>query len=183
MKEHILNYLRFLDTKWIRTIIAIIAIVPWSLIIILLLQIKHIVSQQPKIQHIPVIEVADTIINEQPKFYTQTPEEGLEEALEYYGIHHKDIVFAQAVLETGKFKSKICKENNNLFGLYNSKNKEYYKFNHWKESVIAYKKIQNKYESSDNYYTFLRKINYAEDPEYINKIKEIVKQYDKRGNK
>lgn len=87
------------------------------------------------------------------------------------------------MLETGKFKSKICKENNNLFGLYNSKDKEYYKFNHWKESVIAYKKIQNKYESSDSYYTFLRKINYAEDPEYINKIKEIVKQYDKRGNK
>lgn len=36
-----------------------------------------------------------------PSFMNKSPKEGLWEALEYYGIHHKEIVYAQAVLETG----------------------------------------------------------------------------------
>src|SRR5690554_3322128 len=32
-------------------------------------------------------------------------------------LEHPDIVFAQAILETGNFKSEIFKENKNLFGL------------------------------------------------------------------
>lgn len=119
-------------------------------------------------------------IPKQPKFFSQDPKDGLKEALKYYDIKYSDIVHAQAILETGHFKSRACIENNNLFGLYDSKNKRYYKFNHWSESVIAYKEmVQYKYESSDNYYKFLNDINYAEDKNYINKLKKIVKD-DKR---
>lgn len=161
--------------KWFKAFIAVVIIVPWSVVILLLLQIKNIVLSI-KDKPIPVIEVADTIINEQPKFFYQTPKDGLEEALSYYGLEHKDIVYAQAVLETGHFKSKVCLNYNNLFGLYDSKSKDYYKFNHWTESIIAYKEwIQTKYQPPNNYYTFLEEINYAEDENYTKLLKEIVK--------
>ena len=161
--------------KWFKAFIAAVIIVPWSVVILLLLQIKSIVLAT-KDKPSPVIEVAETIINEQPKFFSQTPKEGLEEALSYYGLENKDIVYAQAVLETGHFTSRVCLEYNNLFGLYDSKNKDYYKFNHWSESVVAYKEwIQKKYQPPNNYYTFLREINYAEEKNYTRILKEIVK--------
>lgn len=95
------------------------------------------------------------------------------ECAKYYNIEYPEIVVAQSILETGYYKSKGCTEHNNLFGLYDSKNKRYFKFNTWQESVEAYKNmIQYKYKSGD-YYLFLKKIGYAEDPEYINKIKNI----------
>lgn len=169
--------------KWLKALIVVATIVPWSVVILLLLQVKSIISQQPKAETVPVIEVAGTIINEQPKFFSQTPQEGLEEALSYYGLEHKDIVYAQAILETGHFKSKVCLKYNNLFGLYNSKEKRYCKFKHWTESVIAYKEwIQKKYQPLNNYYTFLEDINYAEDESYTRLLKEIVNKIkdDKR---
>ena len=84
-------------------------------------------------------------------------------------------------METGHFKSNACTNDNNLFGLYDSKNKRYYKFNHWSESVVAYKDfIQRKYHPPKDYYQFLSDIGYAEDPEYINKVKSIVNRNDKR---
>ena len=108
-------------------------------------------------------------------FENKTPEEGIDEALQYYNIEHPTIVKAQAILETGNFTSNLCVKNNNLFGLYDSKNKRYYSYNHWWESIIAYKKtIQKRYENSRYYYMFLEDIEYAEDKEYVNKLKEIA---------
>lgn len=109
-----------------------------------------------------------------PDFMYKSPEEGLMEALEYYEIHHKEIVYAQAIQETGWFKSRMCRKNNNLFGL---RGKHYYKYSHWSESVIAYKeKIQNRYRQGEDYYKFLQRIHYAGDPNYISTIKRIIKQ-------
>ena len=108
-------------------------------------------------------------------FENKTPEEGIDEALQYYNIAHPTIVKAQAILETAHFTSDLCIKNNNLFGLYDSKNKRYYSYNHWWESIEAYKKtIQKRYENSRYYYMFLEDIEYAEDKEYINKLKEIA---------
>ena len=118
----------------------------------------------------------------QPEFLlSENPKKDLIEVLNYYEIEHPEIVYAQAVLETGNFKSRVCKEYNNLFGLYNSKTKNYYKFDHWSESVVAYHNfIQYRYNLKDDYYEFLSTIGYAEDPKYIDKLKEIVHQYDER---
>lgn len=81
------------------------------------------------------------------------------------------IVTAQAILETGYFKSYSCKTRHNLFGLrYNHK---YLIFDNWKESCNAYlSKIQYKYKGGD-YYTFLENLGYASDVEYCNKLKSI----------
>ena len=82
------------------------------------------------------------------------------------------IVLAQAKLETGNYKSKLCRVHGNLFGL-NSR-KGYRRYNHWTESVKAYKKlIQSRYKGGD-YYAFLTKIRYAKDQNYIRKLKKIV---------
>ena len=96
-------------------------------------------------------------------------------ACEYYGIKHPSIVTAQAILESGNFKSEVFKKYNNPFGLYNSITKSYYKFNHWTEAIIAYQNmIEYKYEGG-NYYTFLDSIGYAADQDYIRKVKAIEK--------
>lgn len=101
------------------------------------------------------------------------------EALLYHNILHPEIVLAQAILETGHFKSVGYTEHNNLFGLYNSKKGEYFKFNHWSESIQAYKDmVEYRYKPHQTYYEFLDRIGYATDPYYIIKLKQIVKQND-----
>lgn len=100
-------------------------------------------------------------------------EEVLFEELMRQKVKYPHIVFAQAMLETGGFTSDVCKNYNNLFGLYNSRTKDYYKFDHWTESVTAYKDmIQYRYGSDEEYYSFLKRIGYAEDPKYITKLKK-----------
>lgn len=126
-----------------------------------------------------ITEVRDTIFIEKGTvdFYNKSPKEGLKEALEYYNVKYPHIVYAQAVLETGNFTSNLCIEGNNLFGLYDSKNMRFFRFNHWTESVKGYiNMIQYRYKPDDShYYKFLKDIGYAEDSLYIEKIKHIVK--------
>ena len=111
-------------------------------------------------------------------FFNQSPEEGLREALDYYGIQFPEIVYAQALIETGHFKSKLCTKYNNLFGLYNSRTRSYYRFDNWWDSVIAYRdKVQYKYKGNTDYYTFLIRLPYATDPNYIKKIKQLEYKY------
>lgn len=94
------------------------------------------------------------------------------------GLQHPEIVLAQAILETGWFKCNGCSLNsNNLFGLYDSRCKEYFYYENWKESIKGYKRgIQYKYDPSKHkdYYHFLKDVGYASDPYYIDKVKKIV---------
>ena len=90
------------------------------------------------------------------------------------GIQHPRIVLAQAILETGWFRSLLCRNRHNLFGLTNPKTGKYYEFNHWTESVRAYyTKVQYKYKGG-NYLMWLHKIGYAEDPNYIRSVIGIL---------
>ena len=128
-------------------------------------------------EKVRVLDTTVVYIESQPSFKDKSPEEGLKEALAYYGIKCPNIVYAQAILETGHFTSSVCQNKNNLFGLYDSKNGRYYEFEHWSESVIAYKNyIQSKYKSDSSYYRFLESINYAQDPTYVNKVKQIAER-------
>lgn len=92
------------------------------------------------------------------------------------GIKYPKIVLAQAILETGWFKSSVCRNKHNLFGLTNPRTKTYYEFNHWTESVKAYyTKVQYRYKGG-NYLLWLRDIGYAEDKGYIRAIIKVLKQ-------
>ena len=97
------------------------------------------------------------------------------EVIREVGLTNGLIVLAQALLETGYFSSRVCKEYNNLFGLYDSKNREYFRFARWEDSVVAYQRmIQYKYKGG-NYFHFLKRIGYAEDPRYLVKLAKVVK--------
>ena len=66
------------------------------------------------------------------------------------GILYPKIVLAQAILETGWFRSSVCRNKHNLFGLTNPRTGKYYEFNHWTESVRAYyTKVQYKYKGGN----------------------------------
>lgn len=92
------------------------------------------------------------------------------------GITHPNIVYAQAVLESGHFTSSLYKRTNNMLGLYNSRKKCYYKFKHWSECLVAYRDmVQYKYVGGD-YYTFLNDLPYAEDRHYVRKVRRLTKQ-------
>lgn len=88
------------------------------------------------------------------------------------GVQHPEIVLAQAQLETGFYRSDVCKKYNNLFGLRHKNG--YYKFNNWQESVTAYRDyVQYKYKGGD-YFAFLEKIGYAEESKYTQYVKSLI---------
>ena len=91
------------------------------------------------------------------------------------GILYPKIVLAQAILETGWFRSSVCQNKHNLFGLTNPRTGKYYEFNHWTESVQAYyTKVQYKYNGG-NYLLWLEDIGYAEDSRYIICLCNVLK--------
>jgi uncharacterized FlgJ-related protein len=101
---------------------------------------------------------------------------------------YPDIIIAQAILETGHFKSFIFHNNNNLFGMTiigdranmaNGHQYGYAYFDTWKKSVIDYVIYQSLYlnnKSREEYLEYLDSV-YAEDPCYIDKIQTISKNY------
>ena len=110
---------------------------------------------------------------------SQTTSEVLKE-LKKQDVKFPEIVLAQSLLETGWYQCTSCSiDVNNLFGLYNSKEKEYFKYNNWKESIGGYKRgVQYKYFKKEykDYYKFIDDIEYASDPQYTIKLRKLVKK-------
>ena len=86
-------------------------------------------------------------------------------------VPHPYIVLAQSKLETGNYKSKLCKTHNNIFGMRTSKG--YKKYSNYVECIEDYKRlISSRYKGGD-YYAYLKRIGYAEDSTYIDKLKKL----------
>ena len=86
-------------------------------------------------------------------------------------LPHPEIVLAQARLESGNFKSTRAKRDHTILGIKHGT--RYAKYARWQDCVADYKRrISSRYKGGD-YYVFLRKIGYAQDPEYINKLKRF----------
>jgi uncharacterized FlgJ-related protein len=92
------------------------------------------------------------------------------------------------MLETNNYKSSIFKENHNLFGMKEAKrrvtlskgtNRNHAYYNSWIESLLDYGFYQSHYlndiRTEQQYYNYLSQY-YAEDGEYVNKIKKIIKE-------
>ena len=115
-------------------------------------------------------------------------EESFIDYLREINIRYPEVVYAQAVLETGYFKSKVFKKNNNLFGMKLASRRPRMSFklqhNHaeyrnWKESVIDYAFYQSHFlsdiKTKAEYIETVGRI-YAEDPRYRKKIQIIIDQ-------
>jgi uncharacterized FlgJ-related protein len=84
-----------------------------------------------------------------------------------------NVALAQAKLETGYYKSKVCKENKNLFGIKYHKCKyitgdknNHASYKTYKDNIKCYAHIQKRY---------LKNIDgkYAEAPDYIATLKKM----------
>jgi flagellum-specific peptidoglycan hydrolase FlgJ len=117
------------------------------------------------------IVVHDTIKQKIPTIPPLNAKKVLKE-LKKQNIPHAEIVLAQSKLETGGYTSKLCKTHNNIFGI--RKNNKYKRYSNYIACIADYKKhISSKYKGGD-YYLFLERLGYAEDPEYTKKLKNIV---------
>lgn len=122
------------------------------------------------------------LINESDSF----SEKKLISMLKELNVSYPHIAYAQSMIETGFWQSKIFFENHNLFGMKEAKfrvtsaggtqhNHAYY--DHWRQSVYDYAFYQCRYlhniKSEDEYFQYLSE-NYAEDTLYVNKVKKII---------
>lgn len=111
----------------------------------------------------------------------------LKEYIVDLNIRFPHIVFAQAKLESGNFKSTIFIENNNLFGMKmatrrpttnKGTSRGHAVFDNWKESVLDYAFYQARFlgniKTESEYIQYL-KMNYAEDPGYVEKVIKLSK--------
>lgn len=115
-------------------------------------------------------------------------EESFIEMLQDLNVKYPYIVLAQARIESGRYSSRIFKENHNLFGMKQANRRintaEGTQYGHafyqtWRESVYDYAFYQSRYLSSatteEEYYYIIGK-SYAEDPKYISKLKNEVQK-------
>lgn len=127
----------------------------------------HDVNIMPKQQNVEICDTSFLDANE-------LNDSILYLALVHYEVKHPKAVLAQAKLESGNYTSSHCRNRNNFLGLYNSRRKEYFKFNHWSECILAYKDmVEYKLRAGEDYYQFLDRIGYAENPNYVRLIKQI----------
>ena len=136
-----------------------------------------------KTEYIPE-ETKMLILKENNKF----SEDRLKEYVNSLNMKFPHIVIAQSKLESNNYSSTIFKANNNLFGMKEARirpttnkgtNLGHAVFDNWKDSVLDYAFFQAAYmkeiKTEDEYYSYLG-VNYAEDTNYVKKVKEIVAQ-------
>ena len=108
------------------------------------------------------------------------------------GIKFPKIVWAQAVLESGHFKSNVFNNNKNLFGMMMPRKRNtvalpssslYAKYDSWQSSVYDYKLYQdyifrNSELDEKEYYRHLdRRYCYGAGCNYSTKLKKIIAKY------
>lgn len=116
-------------------------------------------------------------------------EEALIEAIKQMKFKHPHIVLAQAKLETGHFQSRVFLENNNLFGMKQAwrrpttalgTHRGHAVYSNWRESLIDYALYSAYYvqdKDEEEFYEHLND-NYAQDPIYNVKLRNVVERED-----
>lgn len=107
-------------------------------------------------------------------------------------IKFPEVVFAQAVLESGHFKAQIFKTKNNLFGMRVPKKREttainkgkkgYAKYHSWNSSIDDYLlwqefTLKNKNQLTKTQYLSLLGKIYAKDKKYISSLKRVMGEH------
>jgi hypothetical protein len=159
-----------------------------SIIVVIILVLSSFIGgRYVKFQSLETFEKELIVLNVQAEKNKFTKEKFVEE-LKRLNIKQPHIVMAQSIIETGHWNSKIFKENHNLFGMREASarintasgtqnNHAYY--DTWMESIYDYAFYQCRYlgglRTEAEYYAYLG-ANYAEDPDYVNVVKGVVKR-------
>ena len=106
------------------------------------------------------------------------------------GLEFPDIVFAQAVLESGGFTSRLTKENNNIFGMRRPTKRPttsvgmshgYAVYGSWRESIEDYALFQEMLFSKHKFTraSYLEYIDryYSTTKGYKNRVLRIIKEF------
>lgn len=140
------------------TVLAAIAAIVYSMVVT-----KYTIPNIDKPEENKPIIISDTFSEANFKFHLLLTD-----------IKFPDIVFAQARLETGNFKSVYFKERNNCFGFRNKNG--YMFFKSWIACIEYYARWQRKYYKGGDYFKFLTKIGYAEaDSIYKKRVLSCIK--------
>lgn len=92
---------------------------------------------------------------------------------EAYGVIDPEILFAMARLESGNFRKPIHTVRQNPLSLRGKNGYRYY--DHWSDCVKDYvSKVQYKRKPGEEMFHFLKRIGYAEDPNYPEKVKKML---------
>jgi hypothetical protein len=120
-----------------------------------------------------VFKIHDTVLVADSVLDIKLTEKEILKELVKQGCILPNVALAQMKIETGNFKSAICKENKNIAGIKTSKskyvagmNRNHCSYRTYKDCIKDYIRIQNRY---------LKNIDgrYAENPQYIQKLKTI----------
>lgn len=160
----------------------------YAVTILGLLLIVALVSlvEKPKVVYVQNWERIPVVVyRDKPDMFT---EDKLISYLKALNIKYPEIVFAQAVIESGNFTSKKFNKDNNLFGMKKARNRatlaldsegNYARFNTWRESVIDYALYQSmfvrKIKSRDAYISHLAD-SYATSPNYTNHLIQVINE-------
>jgi hypothetical protein len=144
-------------------------------------QIVHLTPQE---KEIILLNVSDTT--------SEFSQDKMVSLMKELNIKYPHIVMAQSLIETGHFDSKIFHENYNLFGMKQARTRvttaQGTQYNHayyenWRESVYDYAFYQCRYlsglKTEEEYLAYLGR-SYAEDPNYLSKIRNLVKKENLR---
>jgi len=161
-----------------------------SLLLVVLSVITYMSYQTGRLVNITKLtdfEKEVLILNFQQK--DDFSEQELINMLKDLNVKYPYIVLAQSRIETGRFTSKIFRENHNLFGMKQARvrintakgtqyNHAYYET--WRESVYDYTFYQARYlgkaKSEEEYFYTLGQ-SYAEAPKYVQALKTEIKRY------
>lgn len=131
-------------------------------------------SFRQEVKFIPsVFKIHDTVLVVDSVLDIKLTEKEILKELIKQGCVLPNVAFAQMKIETGNFKSAICKENRNIAGIKTSKskyvagmNRGHCSYKTYKDCIKDYVRIQNRY---------LKNIDgrYAENPLYVQKLKSM----------
>ena len=140
--------------------------------------IKEVVLLKDKHEKILIAEIQNNFTKD--KFVNK---------IKQLNLKHPHIAYAQAMLESGNFTSKIFRENNNMFGMKQARVRinlaKSTQYNHayfetWEDCLLdfAFHRATyfHKLKTEQDYYNYLGKY-YAEDPSYIGKLKSMVNKH------
>lgn len=160
-----------------------------GVIFVLCLALAYSVGRMTKIYSLKPYEKEILLVNMD---YPPFSEDELIEKLKELNVKFPHIVLAQAKIESASYSSNIFKYNHNLFGMREAKsrittalgtqrNHAYYK--DWTQSVYDYAFYQATYlkkiKTEEQYFRYLGN-SYAEDPNYLLKIKKLSAKLKKK---